>query len=789
MAFNTSDSEVLFEHPLVALYLSHFDQAPEYAVYRHYVDVLEDLIAEYEGDPAWIANVSKALSTVMYYDSGADPNITNEAYVTLLYQRMLGREPDPEGLAYWVNELANGASTRGELALVMAVAAAYDERDGDYLKNRADVGVAFAHYNNSNASMLPWQDYDATSILDGVNENPDTVIAALDRLPATAPRTGGVYDLTPAADTIQGTGGDDLINAFWVTRTGEAASTLTAGDFIDGGGGHDVFNIYINVGNHYNTVMPADVVIRNIHVVNLYNDGADISTLTDVSRYEGIHELWQIGHASKVTSLTSDVMAGFRDIGMDELLEVAVDESADSATIRFENVSDSIQELMVYADDSEFDTFTLNLSGWLYGECGCGTPYALVTQILNESVQTLVVNTEFDIDLWVGQGPRGEQGEAVTGNLSTLDASGSSGAVTVYVNGHGLSRILTGDGDDLIIFEPYRRITLDDEIDGGGGINAVGFAQESFSSEEYEAMRNMRNIDRVAFSHPFAVVEASELSPYKQIAVSSGAIPLDDSPNPEVMLSEVLVYDLAADQMLHILAMDEHEEHAGYVILVDAAADVHVNMVNWYLAPDAGSYLVVTPPGDAQPRGTLTVSGDAWLTYDNRDGLFSVIDARDLVAGGLDLSFWETPDAEVPQTGMSNLVAEAVLLGDAEDWITLQVSFDPEVISSSTVGLMDIIHFFNSGNGSGDVDVIFGIDRYELLELSDQVTTLDEAFAEAAARYERDPDGAVNVLFFHFEDNTYLYADTWADAGSGTVDANDFAIAFVGIHNFSDDIL
>src|SRR5690606_10127866 len=94
-------------------------------------------------------------------------------------------------------------------------------------------------------------------ILDGVNENPDTVIAALDRLPATAPRTGGVYDLTPAADTIQGTGGDDLINAFWVTRTGEAASTLTAGDFIDGGGGHDVFNIYINVGNHYNTVMPA----------------------------------------------------------------------------------------------------------------------------------------------------------------------------------------------------------------------------------------------------------------------------------------------------------------------------------------------------------------------------------------------------------------------------------------------------------------------------------------------------------------------------------------------------
>jgi hypothetical protein len=41
--------------------------------------------------------------------------LSNEQFVTLVYQNVLGRSPDPGGYAYWVGQLSSGAMTRGQV--------------------------------------------------------------------------------------------------------------------------------------------------------------------------------------------------------------------------------------------------------------------------------------------------------------------------------------------------------------------------------------------------------------------------------------------------------------------------------------------------------------------------------------------------------------------------------------------------------------------------------------------------------------------------------------------------
>lgn len=53
------------------------------------------------------------LSSQEFFDDAGD---TNSGYVTLLYQRFLGRAPDPQGLAYWTGRLDSGELTRAQVA-------------------------------------------------------------------------------------------------------------------------------------------------------------------------------------------------------------------------------------------------------------------------------------------------------------------------------------------------------------------------------------------------------------------------------------------------------------------------------------------------------------------------------------------------------------------------------------------------------------------------------------------------------------------------------------------------
>lgn len=769
MAINVPHIEAI----VAALHLAHFGSAADYFAARHYLDLFARLLEEQGDDPAAFPNAAKALSEAMYADRGGDPEPDDTVFVSQLYQTILGRDPDPEGLGYWVGQLASGEASRGELALLISNAAREYERDGDYVEHRSEVAGTFAYWDNSNPSLLAWADYNAVDIMQGVSEDPASMRAALGRLPTATARSGEIFDLTPEPDLIEGTAGDDVINAYWITQEGQVASTLTEGDVIVGGGGRDVLNIYADPSGRFNVDVPPAIAISGVEVVNLYGYVDEVSKLADASLYAGLEALWQIGAASPVTNLGADVVAGFRNLSAGSSVELSVAESTDAVNIVFDNVSGALLQIFIDAQASAAGTFTVNLSGSVRAE---DTDDAIWANLwLGDGVDTLVLNTDIDLSLWLND---------MGGMPEVIDASRSSGALMYRVD-PGVHTVRFGSGDDFIVFSDLRPLTLSDSVDGGGGYNVAAFYQATFDADDYAAMHNLQNINLLAFLENFTEFDAAQLAPYKEIAVIAGSrlVPgIIGAQDPNEKVTHAIVHNLAADQELQIWMLNWYEERAGHVTLVNAADDISIVAVNAVDGPESGAYVIIESKANGAARGTLTLSGDTWLSYDNRDGMFTVIDASGL-EGGVDLSYWESVDDVIPETGMSSAVRETVILGAGSDWITLGVSFDEAVPSSSTYFLMDVIENFNSVvDGEQPHDLLLGITHMDLLELPDDITSLTEAFELAAASYQRGGEGEVNVLFFHYDDNTYLYADT---LGEGQFDAGDFALMLVGIHDFT----
>src|SRR5690625_3054521 len=127
---------------VAGVFLSYFQRAPEFEAMQWYSQHYIQLLAEQGNNPAARQNAYKALADQIYLD-GTHSNevppadsISNDAYVHLLYHNLLGREPDPTGAAYWVEQLNSGAVARGELVAIMLEAALDgDPRDSAWVSN------------------------------------------------------------------------------------------------------------------------------------------------------------------------------------------------------------------------------------------------------------------------------------------------------------------------------------------------------------------------------------------------------------------------------------------------------------------------------------------------------------------------------------------------------------------------------------------------------------------------------------------------------------------------------
>jgi hypothetical protein len=102
--------------PIVRLYLAYFLRIPDYAELKHWID------QHINGQPLESISDTFAASQEFQERYGT---LSNEQFVTLVYQNVLGRSPDPRESVYWVGQLNLGFLTRGQLMIGVSESTEY----------------------------------------------------------------------------------------------------------------------------------------------------------------------------------------------------------------------------------------------------------------------------------------------------------------------------------------------------------------------------------------------------------------------------------------------------------------------------------------------------------------------------------------------------------------------------------------------------------------------------------------------------------------------------------------
>lgn len=645
------------------------------------------------------------------------------------------------------------------------------------------------------------------------------------------PSTGAEQDTLNQFDTLNGDGGWDTLNVFMAENNAgtywyNAAQLGTVRNI-------EVVNLYSDGAavafdpNHrfMDSVLPPDVDFRDIGIYGL-----------NAARYEGVQELWQINSANPlIDNVGEDVLIGYRDISSSPILEfdipllISVVNHADDATsadMAFENVGNpqlGLGGLLVAAGES-LDTWNL------YGDPD-DNGLMVGVMVAGDDVETVNINSELDmlllytashdvLDTIMGilmdDDYDGDLLDAVedmldANTVEVVDASGSTGDLAVLVSG-SVETIIGGSGDDSFVFLGsvtdqfipglFASLDLWMDVDGGDGYDTVGVVDGTFQTQDYDAINQMQNIEELSFLNPEVDLDAAQVSNYKFLEFGALASLIADLGEiaEELGFGEMLddelwteadIQNLAADQTLIIsenswvdIALTNAAADVTAVVEDGAWFDLYIDTTSAATVGAKGGVLTLIGEGDAyysNDSGWAVGPGD-WTNGDN--GKFSVIDAS-MLEGDLVLG-WEDLDDVDPEGhfygGLTAGVAEEVILGTGDSVIVLQAGLDGDTYEgtqSSSIGLMDTIYNFNANfdalvGGTSDGTVY----STAMLELGGNVSTLQQAFAAAAAVYDADE---AEVLYFHFGGNTYLYADT-VDPEAGRYDAGDFALRIVGEH-------
>ncbi|GAB3386256.1 DUF4214 domain-containing protein [Massilia agri] len=395
---------------------------------------------------------SSAESATLY---GTDNSLIGiQKFVAAIYQNVLGREADISGFNFWVGEITSGRLTKAYAAASITQAALVNtteqgKLDAQTVQNKLAVATAFTDALDTPTELIAYSGDAAAaaarSLLSGVKSSTSVtayqanINATIDQIVNVAV-PGQTFTLTAGVDTPVATAGNDTFNALSVKADGSPGSTLNNFDSIDGGAGKDTLNIYTDVTNSYNTTLGANTTITNVETINIYNANGAATNLTDASKYVGATALWQIGTAGNVTNLSSTTAAGFRSSVAATSVTVGVVDAATSATIALDKVQEGATFAVNATATGKLATVTVAGNAVDADADGSVAPIGLdVTGGLD--VQTLVINSAVAIDLGIT-----DNGDAVT----TINASGSTGAITYADSETTVANITTGSGDDNV---------------------------------------------------------------------------------------------------------------------------------------------------------------------------------------------------------------------------------------------------------------------------------------------------------------------------------------------------
>jgi hypothetical protein len=280
--------------------------------------------------------------------------LDREATVIKMYDNLFNRTVDgtDTGVIYWVS---GGGSTVDLNLMIKALIDGALGADKTTINNKATVGTAFADAGLDSISQ-------AISVMQDVTSDSSTVTDALQVINEVA-GNGNTYSLTTGTDTITGTAGDDMFEAYLGQNStaGGVSNTLSSADKLAGGAGEDslyaqiVPEFFGSTGDNQIDIQVRTSGIENVEFEardNGSNDTTNTLVTVDAKNMTGVEKIGSTYSDGDlvIENLTTLTDAG--DIRHTSAMTITMDH-----TDNF-NSDEDASDLTVYFDEDYLNTTT-----------------------------------------------------------------------------------------------------------------------------------------------------------------------------------------------------------------------------------------------------------------------------------------------------------------------------------------------------------------------------------------------------------------------------------------------
>lgn len=428
--------------PFVRVYQAIFGRVPDAAGLNFWVDAMRDgltlqTIVQGTADGS-IAGFRNSDEFVAEYGADVDP--TSEAFITALYNNLLGRDPDAEGLEFFTN--------LPDSATVGDVVTAFTESPEFSDAINAQIRIFLE------AAAEGTQDYEG-SVYD-VDNDGDVDQDDQDIIDDADQPIGDIFTLTDEIDDVVGTDGNDTFRAI----TDDALETA---DIIDGAGGDDVLNIGATAMQAAGSATPA---LSNIERINSSStDALNLSSST------GVQQVWARDANAVFAGVAAGLVIGIdnatgavtADVTFNGDVDLADDDNAVSLAVA-NNDGNTVDFTFGDADgndQADIETVNVTASGGDAGVLDLGGFTAL-------EALTVAGDGDLVVDVVDLAALVSIDGSAATGDL-TVDLSGGA------AGSEALETLTTGAGADAITVLNAEIDSETVEINAGAGNDEINF--------------------------------------------------------------------------------------------------------------------------------------------------------------------------------------------------------------------------------------------------------------------------------------------------------------------------
>jgi len=295
----------------------------------------------------------------------------NAQIVASIYQSLFNRDPEAEGLNFFVNALNTGSLNINNIAIAILDGAQGSDKtivdnkiaSANLFTAAIDTPLEVGSYVGNDAAAL------GRAFLAGITTTAATQAQAEAAVAnvVTESNAGNTIELGGLAEVVVGKLGDaDVSTSRNDTINAAAAGDWVATQRIDGGFGTDTLNATLDGNLTVEDGAAGNGSLRNVEILNITADGGAV--VLDLEEAVGVQQVWNVDSADDLTvqGIATNVTIGLRgDVvgaaefifdevdGEDDAVTVVLDEATTSAGV----VIDGVETLTLsVADSAEIDS-------------------------------------------------------------------------------------------------------------------------------------------------------------------------------------------------------------------------------------------------------------------------------------------------------------------------------------------------------------------------------------------------------------------------------------------------